>query len=129
MRKRLFCSLLVLAGLIMAIGLLLWIAPECLILKYTGCYCAGCGTQHMVLALLRGDFSGAVRENVFMIIALPVAAVYFLWEAVRYVQGKPALWRRKGFFAALGIVLAAAAVFTVLRNIPGSWLAPAWAVG
>ena len=76
-----------------------------------------------------GDFSGAVRENVFMIIALPVAVVYFLWEAVRYVQGKPALWRRKGFFAALGIVLAAAAVFTVLRNIPGSWLAPAWAVG
>lgn len=128
MKKRLLLSLLALAGSILAAVLLLWMGPECLILKYTGFYCAGCGTQHMLLALLRGDFVRAAGENLFMLILLPAAGLYILGEAVRYVQGKPGIWRRKGFLIALGGILAAAVIFTVARNIPGSWLAPAWAV-
>lgn len=127
MRKRFVRSLLALAGLGAGAGLLLWFRPECLILKYTGFYCAGCGTQHMALALLRGDLAGAAEENIFMLLLLPAAGACFVWEAVRYIRGKPGLWRKKGFRAALGITLAAAVLFTVARNVPGSWLAPAWA--
>lgn len=108
---------------------ILALRPECLILKYTGWFCAGCGTQHMALALLRGDLPGAAAENLFMLIALPATAAYALWEAIRYTRGKPPLFRKKAFLPALCGVLALATVFTVLRNLPGfQWLAPVWAV-
>ena len=63
------------AGLLLAVALsgtgLLLLQPDCLILKYTGFYCAGGGVQHMTLALLRGDLAGAAAENLFMLLVLP----------------------------------------------------------
>lgn len=99
--------------------------PPCLILEYTGFYCAGCGTQRMVLALLRGDLKSAAGLNIFMLAALPSAVIYAVAEAVRYVRGERLLCRARGFVPVLLGVLAAAAVFTLLRNQPGlRWLAP-----
>lgn len=119
----------VLLALALALGAVLLLRPPCLILKTTGFYCAGCGVQHMVLALLRGDWSQAFRQNAFMLAVLPLAALYAVWEAVRYVKGKRPLYRLRGFLPAVLLLAAAAAAFTVLRNLPGfSWLAPAWAV-
>ena len=122
------------AGLLLAVALsgagLLLLRPDCLILKYTGFYCAGCGVQHMTLALLRGDLAGAAAENLFMLLVLPSTAVYLGWEALRYIQGKKPLFRMRGFLPALCAVLILADLFTLLRNLPGfSWLAPAWASG
>lgn len=120
----------VLLGLALGAALLLLLRPDCLILKYTGFYCAGCGTQHMVLALLRGDFLGALRENAFMLVLLPLLVLYIATETVRYVRGRRPLFRGRAFVPALLCLLILAAVFTVLRNLPGfSWLAPAWAAG
>ena len=117
-------------ALALAGSAILLLRPECLILKYTGFYCAGCGTQHMVWALLRGDLSGAVYENIFMMIFLPAALLYAGAELVRYVQGKPLLYRRKAVLTALCLLLIAGMLFTVLRNLPDfQWLAPAWAAG
>lgn len=121
------------AGLLLALalagGAILLLHPPCLILKYSGFYCTGCGTQRMVWALLRGDFPGAARQNLFMLVFLPIFSFYMVAEALRYVKGRPLLLRSKGFPAAACLVLAAAGVFTVLRNLPSfSWLAPVGSV-
>ncbi len=101
------------------------IKPPCLILKYTGFYCAGCGGQRMIRAVLRGDFSDAFRQNPFLFVFLPAAGCYILWEAVRYIKGKPPLYKTRAFLLAALILLIFVILFTVLRNLPYfQWLAP-----
>ena len=121
------------AGVLLALCLgavaVLLLRPDCLILKYTGFYCAGCGTQHMALALLRGDFRDALGQNLFMLVFLPLTCVYIVIEAARYLLGRRPLYRSKAFVPVLCGALVLATAFTVLRNLPGfQWLAPAWAV-
>ena len=125
MKRRALIAAGVLLTLCLGAAAILLLRPECLILKYTGLYCAGCGTQRMVLALLRGDLKSAAGLNIFMLAALPSAVIYAVAEAVRYVRGERLLCRARGFVPVLLGVLAAAAVFTLLRNQPGlRWLAP-----
>ena len=125
MRRRALIAAGILLGLGACAALLLWLRPPCLILKCTGCYCAGCGTQRMVLALLRGDLRSAAELNLFMLAVLPIAGVYVLAEAARFVRGQTLLCKKRGSMPVLLGVLAAAAVFTVLRNLPQfRWLAP-----
>ena len=130
MRGRVLKAAGVLLALGAGLGAVLLLRPPCLILKFTGFYCAGCGAQHMVLALLRGDFQEALGQNAFLLVVLPAAVLYALWEAVRYVRKRPPVFRSRGFLPAILVLAAVAAGFTVLRNLPGfSWLAPAWAAG
>lgn len=125
MIRRLRYALLVLLALLLALVLLLLIRPECLILKCTGYYCVGCGVQRMLMALLRGDWTGAVTQNIFMFILLPCTGIYLIVELLRYVLGKRPWYRARGFVPVLATVLVLAAVFTVLRNLPEfAWLAP-----
>lgn len=125
-RCRAFRALALLLGLGAGFILVVFVLkPPCLILKCTGFYCAGCGGQRMLWAALRGDLSGAFRQNPFLFVFLPMAACYALWEAVRYVKAKPPLYKTRAFLWAALILLAAAVLYTVLRNLPGfQWLAP-----
>ncbi len=128
MRQRALKAGAVLLALLLAGGGVLLLRPDCLILQYTGLYCTGCGVQHMALALLRGDLGEAARQNLFMLLLLPVCLLYVAAEVSRYIQGKPLLCRKKWFIPVLCGLLVLAIVFTVLRNLPGfRWLAPAWA--
>ncbi len=116
-----------LLALVLALALMLALRPPCLILKYTGFFCTGCGVQHMLLALLQGDFAGALAQNSFMLFFLPLAGVFLLAELLRYVQGKPLLCKTKAFLYVLLALLVLAGIFTVLRNLPSfRWLAPGW---
>lgn len=125
MTRRLWHAGLFVLALLLAFVLLLWIHPECFILKHTGYYCAGCGVQRMLMALFRGDIAGAAAQNIFMLILLPCAGIYLAAELLRYIFGKRAYYRTKAFIAVLAAVLVLAAVFTVLRNLPEfAWLAP-----
>lgn len=130
MKRRALTAAVVLLALCLGAAAILLLKPDCLILKYTGLYCAGCGTQHMALALLRGDFRDALGQNLFMLVFLPVACVYIAVELARYVKGLKPLFRYRAFMPSLCVVLAAGLAFTVLRNLPGfQWLAPSWAAG
>ncbi len=124
MSRRWRAGLLLLA-LASALALLLALKPPCLILKYTGFYCAGCGVQRMLSALLRGDLAGAAAQNLFMLLFLPAAGAYLLAEAWRYGAGKRLLCRSRAFAPLLVGILLLAGAFTVLRNLPAyAWLAP-----
>ena len=125
MKKRIFQVAAVCFGLAaLSVLLLLW-KPPCLILRFTGLYCPGCGGQRMMDAILHGDFLSAFRRNSFLFCLFPLLLFYLTWEAVRYVRGKSPLYKRKPALFAGGIVLISALVFMILRNLPAfAFLAP-----
>lgn len=103
------------AGLLV-IGFLdpaLW--PKCPIHLATGFWCPGCGGQRAVSQLLQGNVAGAIDQNA-IIFAIPVLVA--LGFAAQKVQ------KRWLTYAVITTTLVVATVFTVLRNQPGSWLAP-----
>ncbi|MFM5905919.1 MAG: DUF2752 domain-containing protein [Micrococcales bacterium] len=91
----------------------LW--PRCPVYALTGIYCPGCGGQRAVSALLHGDFLGAVDQNA-LIFVIPIFIVLGFW-----VQRLNKRWLT---FLAVASVAVVALIFVILRNQPGSWLAP-----
>lgn len=89
-----------------------------------GFYCPGCGALRAVNDLTNGDLAAAASSNVLLLLAMPVAVfVLSRWTVDAWrgrLRGRTALssWT----VLSVGIVLAT--VFTVARNLPGSWLAP-----
>ena len=96
----------------------------CPLYAMTGVYCPGCGGLRGVNDLTDGHVGAAASSNVLLVLLVPVAIVllgrwvYASWrgEEIRVVPPVP---RWLGTSLILGAV-----VFTVLRNLPGSWLAP-----
>lgn len=120
MKKRILRVTGILSGIVIT-GLLLlfFVKPPCLILRFTGFTCAGCGGQRMILSLLEGDIFGAFHHNPFLFALVPLLLGYGSWEAVRYIKQKRPLYQSRRFFRILLGVLLSAVVFTVLRNLPG----------
>ncbi|MCH5352056.1 MAG: DUF2752 domain-containing protein [Acutalibacter sp.] len=124
-KKRVLQVAAVCLGLgLFSLFLLLW-KPPCLILRFTGLYCPGCGGQRMVFSLLHGDFSAAFQRNPFLFCFLPLLLLYSIMEAVRYVRDKSPLYKRKPVRVAGIVVLVLALLFMILRNLPAfAFLAP-----
>ena len=93
--------------------------------------CPACGGLRAVHDLTRLDVGAAASSNLLLVVAVPVVVllwvrrVVVVWraaeregqrggEAVRPLTPSPALWA-----VGLGVVV----LFTVVRNLPGSWLA------
>jgi Protein of unknown function (DUF2752) len=96
----------------------------CPLYALTGVYCPGCGGLRGVNDLTRGHVGAAASSNLLLVLAIPVV-VYVLarWTWATW-QGDdstvaPALPR--GATWVVGVLVA---IFWVLRNLPGSWLAP-----
>ena len=96
----------------------------CPLYALTGLYCPGCGGLRGVNDLTNGHVGQAASSNLLLVLALPFAALVFVrwvfgaWSG-REVRAVPALPRALTY----GLVVLAA-LFTVVRNLPGSWLAP-----
>jgi hypothetical protein len=96
----------------------------CPLYALTGLYCPGCGGLRGVNDLSNGHLGAAASSNLLLVLFVPVVLVLlarWTWaswrgEEVRMVPAVPR-WLATGL-----IVLTA--VFTVARNLPGSWLAP-----
>ena len=93
--------------------------------------CPACGGRRAVHDLTRLDVGAAASSNLLLVVAVPVVVllwvrrVVVVWraaaregprggEAARPLTPSPALWA-----VGLGVVV----LFTVVRNLPGSWLA------
>jgi hypothetical protein len=82
-----------------------------------------CGGLRAVHDLTRLDLGAAASSNLLLVLVIPVVVALWLRRVVVLWRGggvapaltvPPALWT-----AGLGVVV----VFTVVRNLPGSWLA------
>lgn len=91
----------------------LW--PRCPIYAFTGIYCPGCGGQRAVSAILHGDLTAALDQNA-LIFVIPIFIALGFWAQ--------RVNRRWVTVALVSSVAVLSAVFVILRNQPGSWLAP-----
>jgi Protein of unknown function (DUF2752) len=96
----------------------------CPLYALTGVYCPGCGGLRGVNDLTHGHVGAAASSNLLLICALPFAA-YFLvrWTWATW-QGDDATLVPPLPRVVASMLVALVAVFWLLRNLPGSWLAP-----
>lgn len=90
--------------------------PQCPFRLLTGWNCPACGGLRMLHDVLHGDLAAAVVDNVFLIVGVPMLA---LWIVLRRRHGHSVLP-----MAAVVTLAAASIVWTVLRNLPGFPLVP-----
>jgi hypothetical protein len=97
---------------------------ECPLHKLTAVWCAGCGGQRALHALLHGQLHHALALNLVAVLGLPVAAyLYTAWAlqvlaAIRMPLPRPTPQR-------VACLVLACLVYAVVRNLPGfAWLAP-----
>ena len=89
-----------------------------------GFYCPGCGGLRAVNDLTHGDLAGAVSSNALLIIAMPLAVFVLARWTVDAWRGRQRGRTALSSWPVLSVGIALTTVFTVARNLPGSWLAP-----
>ena len=97
--------------------------PVCQFHRLTGLNCPGCGMTRASYALLHGEWRAALRDNALFVAGLGLLALRGGWQVANRLGGRP----NGEFFPArwLWPLLAAALVFSVLRNLPaGAFLSP-----
>lgn len=97
--------------------------PVCQFHQLTGLNCPGCGMTRAVNALLHGHLAQALRDNLLLVLGGGVLLGRALWFGLQWLRGRPT----GEFFPVkcLWLVLVAAVLFAVLRNLPGfAFLSP-----
>ncbi|AKK28311.1 DUF2752 domain-containing protein [Mycobacterium sp. EPa45] len=90
--------------------------PPCPFRLLTGWNCPACGGLRMTHDLLHGDLGAAVVDNVFLLIGLPLLAIWTIWRIRRGKRAFP--------LPVILVIAAAALTWTVIRNLPGFPLVP-----
>jgi hypothetical protein len=90
--------------------------PICPFRLLTGWNCPACGGLRMVHDVLHGDVAGAISDNVFLLVGIPVLAG---WILLRRRSGKPLF-----SVSVTVMVVIATLAWTVVRNLPGFPLVP-----
>jgi len=90
--------------------------PGCPFKMLTGWNCPACGGLRMTHDLLHGDVAAAVVDNVFLLIGLPLLALWSVW---RIRRGERAFTP-----PAIVVITIAVIAWTVLRNLSGFPLVP-----
>ena len=89
-----------------------------------GIYCPGCGSLRAVNDLTHGNLAAAASSNVLLLLAMPVAVFVLARWTIDAWHGRQRGRTALSSWPVLSVGIALATVFTVARNVPGSWLAP-----
>jgi hypothetical protein len=123
-RQKIFIGVAVIAVLATALAVLFFFAPDqysfypqCLLHRWTGWQCPGCGGLRAAHRLLHGDFRGAFRLNGLLMALLPFLAAFTMASTAQWLTGRDCLERVRGTFW-WWLLLAAVVVFGVARNLP-----------
>jgi hypothetical protein len=97
--------------------------PLCPVRALTGYYCPGCGGLRAVHDLTHGHLQAALSANLLVVLAIPVAIIFWgIWARARLRRQPLALRIPSWILCSIPVVLI---VFGVLRNLPGmTGLAP-----
>ena len=121
-RRRLFAHSLLAAATLLCAALLIFpptrfsFYPTCPIHQFLGIDCPGCGATRALAALLRGHLLEALRLNALFVLLLPAVLALAAESYRRAIQPDRFRWPQPPA-PALYATLAAAAVFTVARNV------------
>ena len=90
--------------------------PFCPFKVLTGWNCPACGGLRMTHDVLHGNLPAAAVDNIFLLVGLPLLALWAGWR----------LRRGEAVFSApvLMVLGVAATVWTIVRNLPGFPLVP-----
>jgi hypothetical protein len=89
--------------------------PVCLFHRLTGLDCPSCGSLRALHALLHGHWASALRDNLMLVVSLPLLAWVGSRLISRKLRGGPAPAIRPAW---LWLWLCAWLAFGVLRNLP-----------
>ena len=89
---------------------------SCPIHESTGIYCPGCGSTRAIDAVFHGDMVSAWRFNPLLVLSPLLLAT--AWAIQRFSKSRT--WAFI-YFAGLMVIIT---IFTLLRNLPNSPLAP-----
>jgi hypothetical protein len=98
-----------------------FLAPLCPFKLVTGWDCPACGGLRMTHDLLHGDIAAAIADNAFLLIGLPLLAVWVLVRRRRHQPVMPV--------PAIAVVIVTVLIWTVVRNLPGFPLVPTLLAG
>jgi hypothetical protein len=121
-RRRLAVHLLLAGALLLCAALSIWpparfaFYPACPIHQFLGIECPGCGATRALAALLRGHPVEALRLNALFVLLLPVALAGAAESYRRAMRPGVFRWPQPPA-PALYATLAAAALFTIVRNV------------
>ena len=90
--------------------------PICPIHQFLGVLCPGCGATHALAALLHGQLMEALHFNALFVLLLPIALAGAIESYRRALRPEAFCWPWPPA-AAMYATLAAAAFFTVARNL------------
>ena len=93
------------------------IFPACPIHQLFGVDCPGCGATRALAALLHGHLRAALQLNALFVLLLPFALAGAIESYRRAIRPEPFHWPQPPA-PALYATLAAAAIFTIARNLP-----------
>lgn len=93
--------------------------PKCAFHGVSGLYCPGCGATRAIQSLLDGNFIGALKNNLFIVLLMPVIFwLLFLDTAREFWKWNPQL--KPAPPAVLFGLFALLVIYSVLRNLPGT---------
>jgi hypothetical protein len=121
-RRRLIANALLASALLACAALLLYPPTQsslyhaCPIREFLGIDCPGCGATRALAALLRGHIVEALRLNALFVVLLPAALAVAAETYRRAIRPGSFRWPSPPA-PALYATLAAAAIFTVARNL------------
>jgi hypothetical protein len=96
----------------------------CPLYAMTGLYCPGCGGLRGVNDLSNGHVGQAASSNLLLVLAIPfVLVVLARWGYAAWTGRDVVVVPRVPVAVRTALVVLVVA-FTVVRNLPGSWLAP-----
>ncbi len=89
-RKRVLLYLLVFVVIVVFVGIYFLfdptnnlLFPKCVFYTVTGYKCPGCGSQRAIYHLLHFNISGALKENLLLVLTIPLVLLLVYAEAVR----------------------------------------------
>lgn len=95
---------------------------DCLIYKYTGLSCPGCGTTRMILELLDGNVYQAFMFNPYLFITSIIPLIYLIEKSIKYIKNGE-LRSKSDIFIIVYII--SLIIYGIIRNLDTfSWLLP-----